>query len=472
MLNRLRVISSNEYETIHQATIRLLEETGIVFHHQEVLDIFKAHGARVEDNIVYFPQKLVEDNLKSAPPKFKWQARNETHSVIMGEGPLLQPAAGPVYVQSLDSRRRVATLEDYRNFQKIYQSEDIFDLVGMIPCEPSDVGQDQKHLFMMFEILKHTDKPVNGFMTTSRQARAQLDMVEIAMGGRGSLEGKHCIGVSIGATSPLTYSWDPLETLLQYVRRNQMVHALCAPLVGVTSPIGMMETVVLQNAELLAAIVLAQIVRPGAPVVYGPSATTADMRTGDYCSGAPEGMLMNIANIQMALDFYHLPARAMTGITDAKVVDYQAGFETMQNLMLGMLAGAHLLNEAVGILDSILTVSYEKTIIDAELIRRVKCIMQGLGGPDRTVKLDTIKEIGHGGNYLLHDTTLDRCRHRWRASLSFSGTYTDWEKEGAHDIVKKANRKYKEILAAAPESLIDPALEEELKAYIDSELTL
>ncbi len=419
MLNRLRVISSNELEAIHQATIRLLEEKGIVFHHQEVLDIVKEHGARVEDNIVCFPQKLVEDNLKSAPPKFKWQARNETHSVIMGEGPLLQPAAGPICVQSLDGRRRLAT-------------------------------------------------PVNGFMTTGRQARAQLDMVEIAMGGRGSLEDKHCIGVSIGATSPLTYSWDPLETLLQYVRSNQMVHALCAPLVGVISPIGMMETVVLQNAELLAAIVLAQIVRPGAPVVYGPSATTADMQTGNYCSGSPEGMLMNIANIQMALDFYHLPARAMAGVTDAKVIDYQAEFETMQNLMLGMLAGAHLLNEAVGILDSILTVSYEKTIIDAELIRRVKCIMQGLDGPDRTVKLDTIMEIGHGGNYLLHDATLDRCRHRWRASLSFSGTYADWEKEGAHDIVQKANRKYKEILATAPKSLIDPAQEEELKAYIDS----
>ena len=159
-----------------------------------------------------------------------------------------------------------------------------------------------------------------------------------------------------------------------------------------------------------------------------------------------------------------------TGITDAKIVDYQAGFETMQNLMMGILSGAHLLNEAVGILDNSLTVSYEKTIIDGELISRVKRIMQGIDGPDRHMNIEMIKEVGHGGNYLLHDTTIKRCRDRWRASYSYCGSYNDWEKEGARDIVQRAHKTCQEILAAAPESLIDPAAEEELCDYIDSEL--
>jgi len=213
-----------------------------------------------------------------------------------------------------------------------------------------------------------------------------------------------------------------------------------------------------------------RIVQPGAPVVYGPSATAADMKSGDYFCGTPEGMLINMANIQMATQFYNIPARAMTGLTDAKTVDYQAGFETMQNLMMGMLAGAHLLNEAVGILDNILTVSYEKTIIDGELISRVKRIIQGIDGADREVNIDVIREIGHGGNFLLHESTLNRCRERWRAPLSYCGNYNDWEKEGARDIVQRASEIYKEILAAAPDTLIDPALEEELEAYIKSEL--
>jgi trimethylamine--corrinoid protein Co-methyltransferase len=466
----LEVLSDDDFEMIHQVTTRLLEDTGIVFHHDEALKLFKDHGATVDGNLVRLPRKLVEDSIEMAPAKFKWQARNDERSVIMGEGPLVQPAAGPVYVHDLNRGRRPGTLQDYTNLQKIYQSEDVFDLVGMIPCEPGDVSQDRKHFDMMLEILRHTDKPVNGFMTFGAHAKAQLDMMEIAMGGKNSLDQRHCIAVSIGATSPLTYTWDSLETLLHFVRRNQMVHLLCAPLAGVSSPIGLMDTVVLQNAELLAGIVLTQIIQPGAPVVYGPSATAADMKTGDYFCGTPEGMLINMANIQLATRFYHVPARAMTGISDAKTVDYQAGFETMQNLMMGMLAGAHLLNEAVGILDNILTVSYEKTIIDGELISRVKRIMQGIDGADREISIETIQETGHGGNYLIHESTLNRFRDRWRSQHSFCGSYSDWEKEGARDIVQRANQAYKKILTTAPDSLIDQALEEELEAYIKSEL--
>ena len=225
---RLEVISADDFEMIHRATIKLLEETGIVFHHDEVLKIFKDHGAVVEDNLVRLPQKLVEDSIQLAPQAFRWQARNHERSVVMGEGPLVQPAAGPVYVHDLDRGRRPGTLDDYTNLQKIYQAQDVFDLVGMISCEPSDVSQDRKHLDLMLEILKHTDKPVNGFMTTGGQARAQLDMMEIAMGGKNALDQHHCIAVSIGATSPLTYTRDPLETLLQYVRRNRWC-ICCAP---------------------------------------------------------------------------------------------------------------------------------------------------------------------------------------------------------------------------------------------------
>ena len=467
---KLEVLSDDDFKMIHQASIRLLEDTGIVFHHDEVLKLFKDHGAAVDGNLVRVPRKLVEDSIELAPPKFKWQARNDKRSVIMGEGPVVQPAAGPVYIHDLDGGRRPGTLQDYTNLQKIYQAEDVFDLVGMISCEPNDVSQDRKHLDLMLEILRHTDKPVNGFMTTGAHAKAQLDMMEIAMGGKGSLDKSHCIAVSIGATSPLTYTWDALETMLRYIRHNQMVHLLCAPLAGVSAPIGLMDTVVLQNAELLAGVVLAQIAQPGAPVVYGPSATAADMKSGDYFCGTPEGMLINMANIQLATGFYHIPARAMTGTTDAKTADYQAGFETMQNLMMGMLAGAHLLNEAVGILDNILTVSYEKTIIDGELISRAKRIMRGIDGADRDINIEAIQETGHGGNYLMHESTLNRFRDRWRSTLSFCGSYSDWENEGARDIVQRANQTCKEILADAPDSLIDPALEEELEAYVKLEL--
>jgi trimethylamine--corrinoid protein Co-methyltransferase len=163
---RLEVISVDDFEEIHRATMKLLTETGIVFRHEAVLSLFKDHGAIVEGNLVRLPEKLVEDSIKLAPQKFRWQARNNERSVVMGESPLVQPAAGPVYVHDLDGGRRPGTLQDYTNFQKIYQAQDVFDLVGMIPCEPCDVSQDRKHLYLMLEVLKHTDKPANGFMTT------------------------------------------------------------------------------------------------------------------------------------------------------------------------------------------------------------------------------------------------------------------------------------------------------------------
>jgi len=320
--------------------------------------------------------------------------------------------------------------------------------------------------------LKHTDKPVNGFMTTGSQARAQLDMMEMAVGGQKVFEKNHYMAVSIGVTTPLTYSWDPLETMLAYVKRNQVPTILCAPLAGVTSPYSMLGTAVLQNAEILAGIVLVQLLRPGHPVVYSPSAAAANMRTCGFSTGSPESMLINIVNIQMGLDYYHIPVRAMSGFTDAKIPDFQAGAETMQNLMLGMLSGAHLLNESVGILDNILTVSYEKTLLDGEIISRIKRISQGISGADRDLCVESIQHVGHGGSYLTEPMTVKNCRNRWAPITSFWGTQEEWEKKGSQDASHRANQMARQILLDAPDSLIDKALDKALLLYMEYESQL
>jgi trimethylamine---corrinoid protein Co-methyltransferase len=468
-MKKLEVVDKEKRSQIHDASLKILAETGVVFHHDEALSVFKKHGAKVEGQVVKFPPKLVEESMSLVPRQFTWKARNEAYTRVLGEGYLLQPAAGTVKVHDLDGNIRGGTLEDYANFQKIYQFGEVYDLVGMIPVEPKDVDQKVKHLSMMYEILKHTDKPVNGFMTKGDQAKAQLDMMEIAVGGKNEFENNHYMAVSIGATTPLTYSWDPLETMIQYVKRNQVPTILCAPLAGVTSPYSMLGTAVLQNAEILAGIVLTQLLRRGHPVVYCPSATVANMRTAGFCTGAPESMLINIANIQMGIDYYKIPVRSMSGFTDAKVPDFQAGMETMQNLMMGMLSGAHLLNESVGILDNILTVSYEKTILDGEIISRIKRINQGITGVDQDLCVDSIQRIGHTGSYLTDPNTVKNCRNRWTPSTSFWGTQKDWEKDGGVDAASRANQKARQILAEAPDSIIDQALDQALRDYIEKE---
>ncbi|MCG8617760.1 MAG: trimethylamine methyltransferase family protein [Desulfobacterales bacterium] len=468
-MNRFKVIDDETLPQIHDASLKVLEETGVAFHHDAVLDIFKSHGAKVDGQTVRLPRTLVEKAMDQAPSKFTWTARNPAHTKVLGEGWLLQPAAGTVKVHDLDGNIRPGTLSDYRNFQKIYQAGDVFDLVGMIPVEPSELPAETKHLHMMYETLKHTDKPVNGFMTTGDQARAQLEMGAIAVGGTETFTSAHYMCVSIGATTPLTYSWDPLETMMQYVAANQVPTILCAPLAGVTAPYSMLGTAVLQNAELLAGIVLVQLLRPGHPAVYCPSAAAANMKTCGFATGAPESMLINTANIQMALDFYHIPVRAMPGFTDAKIPDFQAGVETMQNLMMGMLSGAHLLNESVGILDSILTVSYEKTLLDAEIISRIKRIGQGIDGPDTDLAGDAIRTAGQGGSFLMDPATVINCRNRWSPSVSFWGTQQEWEADGGRDVAARANDMARNILDNAPERLIDGDTDRALKAYMERE---
>jgi trimethylamine--corrinoid protein Co-methyltransferase len=468
-MKKIQAIEPAMLSKIHGASLKILKETGVLFLHDEVLEIFKNHGATVEGKLVKLSPELVEKCMEKVPATFTWKARNDAYTRTLGENYLLQPAAGTVKVHDLDGQIRQGTLEDYANFQKIYQAGDIYDLVGMIPIEPKDVDPDFKHLYMMYETLKHTDKPMNGFMTTGSQARAQLDMMEIAVGGRKIFENNHYMAVSIGVTTPLTYSWDPLETMLHYVKRNQVPTILCAPLAGVTSPFSMLGTAVLQNAEILAGIVLVQLLRPGHPVVYCPSAATANMRTCGFSTGSPETMLINIANIQMGLDYYHIPVRAMPGFTDAKIPDFQAGAETMQNLMLGMLSGAHLLNESVGILDNILTVSYEKTILDGEIISRIKRINQGISGVDQDLCVESIQRVGHAGSYLTDPMTVKNCRNRWTPTTSFWGTQEEWEKKDSKDAAHRANQIARKLLLDAPDSIIDPALDGELLNYMECE---
>ncbi|MFZ5645888.1 MAG: trimethylamine methyltransferase family protein [Bacillota bacterium] len=467
---KLEVINKEDYTRVHEASIKILEETGIVFHSDEALEIFKKHGAKVSDKTVYITGEMVEQALEKCPATFKWRARNDQRSVTVGEGLLIQPNVGPVYIQDLDRGRRPALLHDYANVQKLCQASDVVHLVGTIPVDPSDVPPEEKYLIMMYEILKNTDKPVIGFCANERQVREQLDMVEIAMGKKGYLQDNHCVAVLVNSLSPLSYAPETLETMIEFARRNQPILLAPCIMAGVTGPISLLGTAVLQNTELLAGIVLMQLINPGTPVVYATASTAAYMKAATFGAGAPEAMLINTASLQMGRDFYRLPVRTMCGITNSKTVDCQAGYETMQSLMLGMLSGAHIAVQSLGVLDAIMTTSYEKFIIDEELISRVMRISRGVDTSDESLAVEVIQEVGHSGSYLMHDSTLEQYRSFWLPGVSDWESYDEWKNAGAKDVVARANKKYKEILENAPETLIDKELDKELKDYINKEL--
>jgi len=459
-------INQQDCQRVHEASLKILRETGVIFHDPEALEIFKKHGARVEGETVFIAEDLLNKALATAPQKFTWRGRNEKQNRIVGEDILIQPNVGPVYVQDLDEGRRMGTLEDYIKIMKIGQASEVLDLNGGIPIDPSDIDSDVKHLELMLQMLKHTDKPIIGSCTTRDQAETMLDMAELALGGKEIFRSGHYVGVLVNPLSPLAYAPETLETMIAYARRNQIILLAPCIMAGISGPISLLGTAVLQNVEILAGLTLMQLVNPGTPVVYATASTTGYMKYASFAAGSPEAMMINMPNIQMGLDFYHLPTRTMCGINHSKALDAQAGYETMMSLTMAMMSGAHIYVQCMGVLDAIMTTSYEKIIIDEELVRRVRRVRQGIDTSDAALAVEAIQEVGHNGTYLTHPSTFESFRSLWTPTISDWTSHQDWTAAGAEDVTIRANRRFKEILAGAPDSLLDAAVEKQLRALV------
>ncbi len=466
LYSQIGVLPEDKLSRVHDASLKILAETGVIFKCPEALEIFKKNGARVDEDVVHISCDMVEKAISQTPETFKWQARNNAHSVTLGEGFAVQPNGGVVDVADMDRGRRPALLADFANIQKLCQASDVVSLVGSFPVEPIDVDPQKKHLQVTQAILKHTDKPVISYCAYTRQVRQMIDMVGIAMGGADYLEDHYVVAVSVNPLSPLKFSTDAAETMIEFARRKQPVMVLACVMAGVSGPIYPLGVAVQQNAEILAGLTLVQLINPGNPVVYCPASTAANMKIAGYVTGPPEAFLINGVNLQLAQKMYKLPTRVMCGMTDSKAVDYQAGYETMQNLMMGMLSGANIIHESLGVIDSIMCTSYEKFVIDEELISRVMRISQGLTFSEETLSVPIIQDVGCGGDYLMHDSTFEHARDFWQPSMSVWEPFAVWEKAGQEDVLARAGKRVKQILAESADSLLDPTIDTDLKAYM------
>lgn len=467
-LSLLTILAEADLPRIHDASVRVLEETGMAFHSEQVLDNFKKHGARISGKIVYLTRKMIDDALACCPKTFMWQARNPDKTITIGEGLHFQAGGGSTNIEDIDQGRRPSKLEDFINIQKLYQSSKVIDVVGFTPVDAGDVDPRFKHLYMQREILKHTDKPVHGHVCGGKQAGQMLDMIEVAFGEEGLLKKAHLMGLSINTISPLGFGEDQLDTLVEYVKRNQIIIAAPMAIGGATAPMSHIGMTVLVNAEILAMIVLIQLLNPGNPVIIAPSSSFADMRTGAYSAGIPDGMLHLVTQIQLSRELYGLPTRVLSGACDAKVVDAQAGFETMQNMMVSILAGADMVAHACGVLDGIMTISYEKMIIDEELMRRASYFRnRNIDLSEQALSAQIINDIGPEGTFLMHQSVYDNCRDFFQTDVSDWSNYSEWKRAGSQDIVQKANRIFKERLASSPEYLLDQETRKMLDLYVN-----
>ena len=253
---------------------------------------------------------------------------------------------------------------------------------------------------------------------------------------------------------------------MEFAEANQPVALVSAPMSGITSPIHILGTIVQANAETLAGLCLAQCVRPGVPVLPSASLTYGNLKLASWECASPDTALMLAGAIQMYKDYYHLPARAQTGVTSSKCVDYQAGVETMQSLLLTALLDVDVTSQSAGTLENLMTISFEKTLMDNETIGCVRRILKGIGFSDETLSVDIIMDTEHGGNYLMHDSTLDYMHDGWQADLFDWNNYDNWKKQPRPDLEKRAEARVKEIIDGAV-PLLDQGTIADLKKYVE-----
>lgn len=469
--NEFQVLTPDELARIHGLTLQVLREKGVLFYSQKALDIFAKHGFKIEGRCVKFDPAVVDRCIAQSASGFLWTARDPSKSIYVGKGQgnkvHVMQDHGPVFIQERDGTRRSGTMEDVINFYKLGQTSSVSTVVGQVTVDPHEVTGPNKQLLITHQLLKHTDKPMMSFPGISGADNTQvLDMFEMVM-GKGYLADHYCISASICALSPLQYAEESADCIIAYANANQPILLMTAPMMGVSVPMAPLAALVTENAEIIAGLVLAQLVNPGMPVVYGTGTATADMRSGAYVTSSPDSYLVDRAALQLAQTLYNIPTRTMAGNTDAKIADIQAGYETMQNYILLLTGGSHLINECLGILDGMMTVSYEKYIIDEEMLRRMDCTMQGLSTNEKDFDISVIFDTPHVEPFMMHDTTLDACATQWKPEVACWSNYDQWVSEGMPTMLDKAAVLCQKRIESAPSDLLGKDLNADLAAFAE-----
>ena len=465
----LRVIDKNTLQSIHEQSLQLLAKAGVIFDNEMIIRLFTRKGQRVDGRCVYLSEALVSEALEMTPKSFTMIGRNGVAGVQIGENQettVVAPGNGTLFIQDMKGRRRPATLTDFDNIVKLCENSCNVNLVGSIPVDPSDLAAQFKPARLVHHLMRHSNKPLIGQLATLEEARQVFDIIEIAFGQKGYLDDHVAIAYGVNPASPLCF--DPLtcETMQAYAEKKQALFILPGLMPGLSGPMDFKGLAVLSNAENLAALTCVQMINPGTPVVYSAGTFMVNMKNFYAVTGSPQSALVNIAGIQMAREYYGLPSRTMAGLTDAKRVDFQAGAETMQNLTLYTMAGVNVINECLGVLDSITTTSYEKWILDDELLDRLRVFSAGIDQVTTDSCLDMMIALGPGGNYLQHPSTLQNCRSLYMPEISDWNTFEDWEKGSKRDLLRVAREKCDRILETCETMVLPAEVDHEIEAYI------
>jgi trimethylamine--corrinoid protein Co-methyltransferase len=471
--NRYRpveLVSADQIEAIHRASLRLLAEVGMEVLHEETRLIFRDGGAEVDESSlrVRCDPGLIEAQVAKAPAVFTMLARDPAKNLEIGGDHLIFTAVGgPAFVSDLDRGRRAGTYADMRDYIKVIHQLNVIHQEGGCPLEPTDLPSETRHLDFYEAVLTLTDKSWQCWALGGYRVRDAIAMAAIASGiPSDAIDGKVIAGTVINANSPLRLDIPMGEGLVELARAGQATVATPFTLAGAMSPVTIMGALVQQNAEALFMIALTQLVRPGAPAVYGGFTSNVDMRTGAPAFGTPEYAKAAMVSGQLARR-YGLPYRS-SNVTSSNCVDVQAAYESGMSLWGTIMGGVNMIEHSAGWLEGGLTASFEKLIVDAEMLQMMREFLHPLDTSEVEEAMAAIAEVGPGGHFFGVGHTLARFEKAFYAPLlSDWRNFETWEEGGALDGACRANAIWKELLHGYVEPPMDPAIKEELHAYVE-----
>lgn len=463
----IRVISDDQVAAIHNAALRVLAEQGIRVLNGAAIDAYRRAGARVDGAMVYLDPDMVAERLATVPPTFRIAARNRARDLRFGGNDMVfSSVGGPAYVMDLDRGRRDGTLADMNDFLRLCQMLNVVQQESGGPLEPMDLPARTRHLDHYHSVITLMDKSWNLNALGRGRTMDGINLAALSMGW--SLEQlaqtPMMMGV-INTNSPRQLD-DPMSQGLMCLAEHGQV-AIVTPftLAGAMAPITIAGALVLQHAEAMFGIVLTQIVRPGVPVMYGGFTSNVDMKTGAPAFGTPEYTKAAQASGQLARHI-GVPFRS-SNVTAANTVDAQAAYESQMALWGCLMGGAHLVIHGAGWMHGGLTASYEKLILDAEMLGMMQAYFTPLEVTEDALGLDAIAEAGPGGHFFGTAHTMARYETAFHAPMLASGdSYPNWLQRGAEETPQRANRIWKELLANYTQPPLDPGLREAVEDYI------
>ena len=465
----VEVISTDGLEAIEHNADTLLQEVGVeIVNFPEGVEIFRSAGADVQGSRVRFERGMCRRLIQaSAPRLFTQTARNPARSVQIGDPYMvLAPTYGSPFIQNLDDGRRYATIEDFRNFVKLAYTSHTLHHGGGTLCEPVDLPVNKRHLEMVYSHIRYSDRAFMGSVTHPSRAEDSVEMARIVFGAD-ALEQEHVIMGLANANSPMSWDFNMLGSAKAYAEANQIMLITPFILGGAMAPVTVAASATQTLAEALAGMAFCQIVRPGAPVIFGSFASSMSMQTGAPTFGTPEPQLVLFVLAALARRL-GVPFRSGGNFTASKLPDYQAAYESAISFMATMQAGVNFNLHTAGWLEGGLAIGYEKFMLDEDQASMAGAYLGGVDLSENGLALQAMLDGGPGQHFLGSPHTLANFENAfWRSELSDNNSYEQWQLNGGHDAAERANAAWKRRLAEYEEPRLDPAVHEELVAWMD-----